>query len=511
MDSQNDFLTTFAQAKAKMIATNDNAYRESWVGAMCRLEKLREYSYEDINAIITSGSLTEQQKLSRTFFAKNGYYKQIIIYYATLLKYMGLLIPNPGVGKKLSTSHIAKRYYSAMDFVERMQLPVLLTNIALRALIDGCYYGLLVDGNKNEFQLIDLPSGYACSRFKDIQGNDIIEFDLSYFNTITDEKQRKSALAAYPSFVAKAWDRYKNNKKGSARWIVIPKEIGVCFPFFEGRPLFLNVIPSTLEYDEAVATQRDRDADEVRKIIVQQIPHLTDGRLLFEPDEAEEIHNGTVGMMKGNKNVSVLTTYGDVEVVASNAATADKVETTLTRLEQNIYAQGGVSNQLFASTGGSSLETSLNNDLALMMYFANKVSRFITNTLNDRFANSNINFKYEILPITYYNTKSFVDTSFRLTNSGYSALVPALALGLTQKDLVNVKDLENNVLKLKDILIPLSTSYTQSGDSTTAETANGTSGSDESDENLGGRPELEEGDKADQTVRNEESKERTGE
>ena len=96
---------------------------------------------------------------------------------------------------------IQKRYYNALDYVERMQLPVLLTNIAQRALVDGCYYGLRVEGDKNNFQLIDLPSGYACSRFKDIYGNDVVEFDLSYFATITDKEQRDAALAAYPKIV----------------------------------------------------------------------------------------------------------------------------------------------------------------------------------------------------------------------------------------------------------------------------------------------------------------------
>jgi hypothetical protein len=113
---------------------------------------------------------------------------------------------------------------------------------------------------------------------------------------------------------------------------MIPKELGVCFPFFDGRPLLLNIIPATIDYDDAVAAQREREAEEIRKIIVQKIPHLNDGRLLFEPDEAEEIHYGTVGMMKGNKNVSVLTTYGDVDAITSGAS-ADRTENTLTRME----------------------------------------------------------------------------------------------------------------------------------------------------------------------------------
>lgn len=517
-DSRNFDLTSFSRAKEKMIATNEMAYQSHWNTNRGYLSKIKDYSPEEIAAIIASGSLSEQQKLSRNYFNKDGYYKQIIIYYATLLKYMGLLIPNPSTGKNLSTSHIQKRYYNALDYVERMQLPILLTNIAQRALVDGSYYGIKVETDKNSFQLIDLPSGYACSRFKDVYGNDIVEFDVSYFATITDKEQRNAALAAYPKIVSKAWKEWSNSKRPT-KWLILPKELGICFPFFDGRPLFLNVIPATIEYDDAVAAEREREAEEIRKIIVQKIPHLNDGRLLFEPDEAEEIHHGTVGMMKGNKNVSVLTTYGDVDAITSKTS-ADRIENTLQRFEQNIYAQAGVTGQIFASTGSSSLETSLNNDLAMMMYLANKFSRFITNTLNDNFSNGNISFKYMILPITHYNTAQYIDTTFKLVGSGYSALLPALALGLSQRDIVNVKDLENDVLKLGDKLKPLSTSYTQSNSNSKNEEEEGDdkTGDDktqkkevtDTDTDEGGRPKKKEEDKAEKTIENEKSKDKTG-
>ena len=187
-DPRNFDLTSFARAQQKMIATNENAYKNHWDSVRYRMERLRDYSPEEVTEIISRGSLSEQQKLSRYYFNKDGYYKQIIIYYATLLKYMGLLIPNPSVGKNLSTPHIQKRYYNALDYVERMQLPSFFTNAAWRALVDGCYYGIRVEGEKNTFSVIDLPAGYACSRFKDIYGNDIVEFDVSYFGTINDKE-----------------------------------------------------------------------------------------------------------------------------------------------------------------------------------------------------------------------------------------------------------------------------------------------------------------------------------
>lgn len=505
-------LASFTRAHKKMIATNERAYRSAW-GTNRNLSGAKDYTLREVEEIISSGSLEAQQKLSRYYFKKDGYYRQIIIHYATLLKYVGLLIPTPSSGKKLSTSHIQKRYYSAMDYVECMQLPVFLTNVAYRALIDGSYYGFRVGNDKDSFQVIDLPYGYARSRFKDMQGNDVVEFDVSYFGTITDEKQRKAALSVYPKVVQKAWKKFEG-KNLKSKWVIIPSDTGICFPFFEGHPILLNIIPATIEYDEAIAAHREREAEEIRKIIVQKIPHLSDGRLLFEPEEAEEMHNGTVGMLSGNKNLSVLTTYGDVEAITSSIVEG-RVE-TLTRIEQNIYSKGGVSKEIFAPTGSSAVKYSLDNDTALMMYLANKFSRYISNLLNELFSNSNISFKYTIMPITHHNYLDYGNASFKLVGSGYSALMPALAFGFSQRDLTSIKELENEVLKLGEKLIPLSTSYTQSNSQPKDGGNNSGDGGDAKkdleDPNAGeaGRPELKEEDKSDKTRKNEESIDKTG-
>lgn len=471
-------LTSFKRANEQMVKKNTATFDKSYF-------RFREYTPKEISEIISSGSLVEQQKLSRNYFNKDGFYKRIILHYATLLKYVGVLIPNPSFGNSLSASHISKRYYNAIDFLDKISLPTFLSNCATRALIDGSYFGIIKELDKKSFVVFDLPSGYCRSRFKDLAGNDIIEFDLSYFNSILDKDEKKSTLKVYPEFVSKAYKEW-NKGKGTSSWLIIPSNIGVCFTFFDGHPLFLNVVPATIQYDEAIETESARDKEEIKKIIVQKVPHLSDGRLLFEPEEAEEMHSGAVGMMKGNPNVSVLTTYADVDAIVSKTS-ADSASNNLEKMMHNIYYQSGTSSQIFSSNGSNTIETSLNNDLSLMMYLANKFSFFITQIINEVFGNSNISFKYQILPITYYNADKFADTSFKLASSGYSFLMPALAMGISQKDLSNLKDLENDVLNLKEKLLPLTSSYTQ-----------GSEGS-------AGAPKKEGEEKSDKTIQNEES------
>lgn len=481
-------LSSFKKAQEGMIAANDAAYDNGW-GAIGNRRRSKDYTLEEIERIINSDSIPEQQKLSRTFFYKGGHYKRILLHYATLLKYAGMVIPRPSFGKSLSTTRIAKKYHKAVEFVEGISVETFFTNCALRTLIDGCYYGVIQTMDKDRLTVLELPARYCTTRFKDTQGNDIIEFNLDYFDTFLTKREQKAILRVYPKFISNAYEQYKGGKR-SLKWVFIPADVGVCFPFFDNQPLFLSTIPSTILLDETIETERERDLEEIRKILVQKVPHLTSGDLLFEPDEAEVMHKGSVEMMGKNKNISVLTTYADVDAVVSKTA-SDASRNSIEQMSQNVYQETGVSSQLFASTGSATLDTSLKNDLALMMYLAGKFANFITNTTNTLFSDRDISFKYQILPVSYYNEEKYIDRTFKMASSGYSFLYPAIAMGISQQDLGSIKDLENDVLNLAEKLKPLSSSYTQSA------------------ANSPGAPAKEQEDKAEKTIENEESMDNT--
>ena len=69
-------ISTFAKKVEEMIAKNDQTWRSGYFS-----ESRRSYTYtpEEVKSIIESGTLAEQQKLSRVFFEKDGLYKRIII------------------------------------------------------------------------------------------------------------------------------------------------------------------------------------------------------------------------------------------------------------------------------------------------------------------------------------------------------------------------------------------------------------------------------------------------
>lgn len=483
-------LSAFKKATSDMIALNDTAWKDGQLSTRGRYKK--NYTLEQVKTIVDSGSNLQKIDLSRNFCLKDGFYKRIVIYYASLLKYIGIMIPNPGPGKSLSDKIVQKKYHAAMSFIEELSLPTLFADFAFRVLRDGCYYGVIRDEGKKDFGILDLPTEYCEFRFKDIKGNPAIDFDVSYFDTILVEKTRKETLDVYPKCISQFYNAWK--KRGQvtldAKWFRIPSDISVCFPFFGNVPFLLDVIPATMQYDEAVETERERDLEEIRKIIVQKIPHLSEGTLLFEPDEALEIHQGTVAMMKGNPNVSVLTTYAEVDSIASKTST-DTVRNNLEKMAQNVYNEAGVSSQLFSAQGNLAVDISIKNDTALMMNLGNKFANFLTNLLNKKFANVQVDFKYVLLPITYYNESDYISDTFKLAQSGYSFILPALACGINQRDLSNVKDLENNLLNLSKKLLPLESAYTKASEGS-------------------GAPEKANDKKSPKTLENEESLDKQG-
>lgn len=485
MEEIKDSIISFKKMNDDMIATNSMAYK----GDFAVQKTARPYTIKQIEDIISYGSCAAQQELSNTFFYSNGIYKRIIMHYASLLQYVGILIPNASQSYSLSNSGLQKRYYKALNLVEIMNIPVFASNCAMRALINGGYYGVIQSLSKDVFSVLDLPSEYCRSRYKDEKGNSVIEFDITYFNTITDIKERNLAFNAYPKNFSKYYEQYTKGKIKS-KWFLVPTDIGICIPFFDGRPPFINILPSIMQYEDTVEIEGERALEEIRKLLVLEIPHLNDGRLLFEHEEALEMHKGAVGMLRNNKNISVLTTYANGQILSTKTASEATVN-SLKNMRDNVFAKSGTSPDLFASSGSTTLKSSLDNDLAFMMLFANKISLFITNFINRQCANSTINFKYKILPISYYNYDDYINSSFKLASSGYSYLLPALALGINQQDIGNIKDLENNVLKLSEKLQPLKSSYTQSSSSTTTEEV--------------GRPSKEAEEKTEETIKKEES------
>ena len=90
-------------------------------------------------------------------------------------------------------------------------------------------------------------------------------------------------------------------------------------------PLFVNAIPSIIDLNQAQGLDRQKQAQDLLRIIVQKLPLDKNGDLIFDVDEAQDIHNNAVAMLQRAIGVDVLTTFADVESIdmSNNISTAN--------------------------------------------------------------------------------------------------------------------------------------------------------------------------------------------
>ena len=450
------------------------------------IDSMANWTPDKVNQTLTRGSLSQKRALSRHYFQANGLYREVMVYYASLLLYKGLLIPSPKNSNNISSKNTQKKYSAALEYIKKSNLPSKCFNWALDILVYGGYCGIITD-KKDRLVVIDLPATHCRSLYKTEDGEPTVEFDLSYFDSIEDSAIQKKALNCYPSYISRAYKKFKNNKIDN--WYMLPIEDSICFNLFNSStPPFLDLIPAIIGYESDLEMDRKRNKEELKKIIVHKIPHLTDGTLLFQPEEVEVIHKGVCGMLKGNENIDVFTTYGEAEIL-NTKTTNDSTKSNTECSRQDIFMKAGVSQEIFSATASSAIPASTRRDLAFCMVFANKFAAVITKVINKVFGNSSLSFTYIFLPISYQNQYDYIDKSLSLANGGYSLFAPSIAMGIDQKDLVELKQLENT-LGLTELLKPLNSAFQQS------------QGSNDDNTDERGAPELPLDQKSDKTITN---------
>ena len=315
-------------------------------------------------------------------------------------------------------------------------------------------------------------------------------------------------LNLFPKEFRKGYILYKEGKLvaeypgDTAGWYMLEPGNTIKFNINgEDFPAFISVIPAIIDLDAAQELDRKKMQQKLLKIIIQKMPLDKNGELIFDVDEAQQLHNNAVKMLGKAIGVDVLTTFADVDV----ADMADKSTTTTTdelaKVERTVYNEAGVSQMQFNTDGNIALEKSILNDEASMYNLILQFEGFLNDLLQPfNKVPKKILFKAQILTTTIYNYKEMAKLYKEQTQMGYSKMLPQIALGQSQSSILANAYFENDVLDLINVFIPPLMSSTMSSD-VLNKNGNGSSSTD----NKVGRKEKENDQKSEKTIANRES------
>lgn len=267
------------------------------------------------------------------------------------------------------------------------------------------------------------------------------------------------------------------------------------------------MIPAILDLEDAKQLDRDKMAQQLLKIIIQQMPIDKNGDLIFDVQEANALHNNAVAMLGDTIGISVLTTFADVDVAdlsdRSNLTSVDELE----RVERSLYNEAGVSQKQFNTDGQTALDKSIANDEATMTDLLLQFEKYAERLLAAFNRNpKRLKYTVSILPTTIYNYKDLSKMYKEQTQIGFSKLLPQVALGMSQSEIIATACFENGMLSLNDLFVPPQMSSTMSGtkapDSGRNKTTEKKDDNAQSEKSQGGRPEKPDDEKSEKTIRN---------
>ena len=429
--------------------------------------------------------------ISDTFYNISGIYERACNYLAFLYRYDWYIIPEIYEDQGNKVEKIVKEYVKILGFLDNSYIKKMCGDIALKVIKNGCYYGYIVPSD-DEIILQELPAAYCRTRGS-VKGSPIVEFNMAFFDErFPNVEYRMKVLKMFPDEFHQGYMLYKKNKLKmedipsvpdvngfrdykSNGWFVLDPEATIKFNLNGSDiPVFASAIPSILDLDAAQDLDRRRQMQQLLKIIVQKLPLDKNGDLIFDIDEARDIHNNTVQMLKRCIGVDVMTTFADVDSINTNDKNTTATQDDLAKSERTVFNNMGLSKNLFNTEGNMALEKSILTDESTMRDSLLQFTRFFDKITQKKNSNrKKYAFRFYMLETTQYNYKELAKMYKEQVANGYSKMLPQVALGHPQSSILNTAYFENVVLNLPVMMLPPLMSSTMSVEELLAITGKG--------------------------------------
>lgn len=452
------------------------------------------------------------REVSAYFYEASGIYSRLCRYIAYLYRYDWMVTPY--VNESAKSEKVLSEFSKVLEYLDKFSIKRVCGDMALKVCKNGVYYGYMID-TPTKGVIQELPVGYCRSRFFS-NGKPAVEFNVKFFDdNFRDITSRMNIIKGFPKEIQKAYMAYKNGSLAVEQgdqpgWVLLDPEFAFKFSLNDSEmPMMISVIPAIIDLDEAQEVDKKKMLQDLLKLVIQKMPLDKNGELIFDVDEAMDLHNNAVQMLSKAIGVDVLTTFADIDVANMSDKSSSTSKDDLQKVERGVYNEAGVSQMLFATDGNLALEKSIANDEASMYNLLLQFEEFFGDILN-RLFNKNpkkFSFKFSMLTTTIYNYKEMAKLYKEQATLGYSKMLPQIALGQSQSAILATAYFENEILGLAELMQPLQSSNTMSGGNDPKEKPADQKAKEKpaGQDKKAGRPEKEDDQKSEKTIQNKEA------
>lgn len=433
------------------------------------------YSKDDIQTYLQNPYTYEKQlrKAVVYLYGASPHFRRLIKYFTGLSDLAYVVSPTKIDPQTTNPKTISRNYRKTINALSAMNVRTQFPKILTTCLREDVFYGTLWVASDN-ITIQQLPSDY-CS-ISTIEGNVLnVTFDFSYFDS------HGAMLEYYPSEFKSKYATYQKNRM--SRWIELDSPTSFAIKCNNdvldyAMPPFAGILREVYDLEDYKQLKLTKTALENYAMIAMKLPIDSEGNWLLDLDKAREFWQNLDSVLPEEIG-SVLSPMDISKISFEKSNTGDT--NTVADAEQNLFSAAGVSSLLFNNDKASA------NALTLSIKADQSITFDIVKSIEDmvnRFIQSQSygkNFKVTFLDCSIYNRKELGDQYLKAAQFGLpTVMLYAASQGLCQAEFDSMNFLENEVLKLKDALIPLkSSTQTSSSDNT---------GDSSSSTDEGGRP-----------------------
>lgn len=426
---------------------------------------------------LTDTNQKNLRKLSQFLYVLSAQYRRIIAYFATHVDLTAYnVIPNVSMTEDNDDEKILQNYEETLHWIEKMNLQGQIHNILIRCLREDCFFGYIYyeDGDeqdKNSFVIIPLDADYC--KISSVNYNGVLNcaFDFSYF----DSASNKVYLDYWDKEFTTLYNSYKSDSK--QRWAELDPERTVVFKMDYDQldriiPPFASLFEDIIDLIDLRGITSVKDQLSIYKLLVAKIGTLSSATT---PDDFEvsldlavDFYNKINAILP--EEIGLALSPMEIEPITFDKDATDE-SNSISKANKNLWESAGVSQIMDNSklTGSTAVTAAMRFDALfiqrpLLWQIEARVNMFLDYVLPD----NGMRVKY--MQVSPYLKDEVIKNVKEMCTLGLPMKTQLASLmGISPLDMNSMLYLENDILKLQDKMVPLQSTYTQTGDGSTSE------------------------------------------
>lgn len=424
----------------------------------------KKYKPEQVAQYLSDPAKYESQlrDISRYLTVSSPQYWRLINYFSTIAKISPILIPLDIEKFKKNKNKANKTFNECKKAIENMNIQhecLKIINVACR---EDIFYGYEIETEDSYFIKPMNPDYCRISGVYD--GCFIYEFNFAYFDSYKDELMNYYAIDK--SFVKK-YNLYKS-KGNDFKWQELDVNREVCVKFQETFnfccPPYVSVFNDLYDIGDYKDLNKAKVESDNNKFIGFEMPIRKDNGntddWLLEVDTMKTYYSLISASLSG-KLGSFLSPMPFKEIsFPSNKSEVDQVSNAI----KSFWGSTGVADVLVGENkNAGTLKYSIMTDESILYGLYRQLERW----LSRKFKNKTDGLLTAKIPnLTIFNLKDETDRYLKASEYGYigAKTMVETCLSFSQNEIDGLAYLENDLLNKVELMIPVQSTHTQSGD-----------------------------------------------